>query len=111
MHAQQDRDLIRLGNGIAAIAEGEIITLEQLRKELEPIIPRLRVEAKNEQEFAARIDQLSKEVLQNMIDRILIVKAAEEKGSPATTVLHRSGIRRSPHPRLRRRPWPLSRHT
>ena len=80
VHAQQDRDLIRLGNGIAAIAEGEIITLEQLRKELEPIIPRLRVEAKNEQEFAARIDQLSKEVLQNMIDRILIVKAAEEKG-------------------------------
>jgi peptidyl-prolyl cis-trans isomerase SurA len=79
-HAQQNRDLIRLGNGIAAIAEGEIITLEQLRKELEPIIPRLRVEAKNEQAFAARIDQLSKEVLQNMIDRILIVKAAEEKG-------------------------------
>lgn len=79
-HAQQNRELIRLGNGIAAIAEGEIITLEQLRKELEPIIPRLRVEAKNEQEFAARIDQLSKEVLQNMIDRILIVKAAEEKG-------------------------------
>ncbi len=80
VHAQQDREFIRLGNGIAAIAEGEIITLEQLRKELEPIIPRLRVEAKNEQEFAARIDQLSKEVLQNMIDRILIVKAAEEKG-------------------------------
>lgn len=79
-HAQQDRELMRLGNGIAAIAEGEIITLEQLRKELEPIIPRLRVEAKNEQEFAARIEQLSKEVLQNMIDRILIVKAAEEKG-------------------------------
>ena len=80
LHAQQDRELIRLGNGIAAIAEGEIITLQQLRKELEPIIPRLRVEAKSEQQFAARIDQLSKEVLQNMIDRILIVKAAEEKG-------------------------------
>jgi peptidyl-prolyl cis-trans isomerase SurA len=79
-HAQQDRELMRLGNGIAAIAEGEIITLQQLRKELEPIIPRLRVEAKNKQEFAARIEQLSKEVLQNMIDRILIVKAAEEKG-------------------------------
>ena len=78
--AQQDAPLARLGNGIAAIAEGEIITLEQLRKELQPIIPRLRVEASNQEEFAARIDQLSKDVLQNMIDRILIVKAAEEKG-------------------------------
>mgnify|MGYP003981538795 CR=1 FL=1 len=38
--AQQDAALIRMGNGIAAIAEGEIITIEQLRRELEPIIPR-----------------------------------------------------------------------
>ena len=37
--AQQDAPLARLGNGIAAIAEGEIITLEQLRKELQPINP------------------------------------------------------------------------
>lgn len=71
---------MRLGNGIAAIAEGQIITVEELRRELEPIIPRLRVEAGNAQEFTKRIDELSKEVLQNMIDRIIIVKAAEEKG-------------------------------
>jgi len=75
-----DPALMRLGNGIAAIAEGEIITVEQLRRELEPIVPRLRVEARNEQEFAERLDRLSREVLQNMIDRIIIVKAAEEKG-------------------------------
>jgi peptidyl-prolyl cis-trans isomerase SurA len=79
-HAQQDAALARLGNGIAAIAEGEIITIEQLRRELEPIIPRLRAEARTEQEFAKRIDTISREVLQNLIDRILIVKAAEEKG-------------------------------
>jgi peptidyl-prolyl cis-trans isomerase SurA len=82
LHAQEETDpaLLRLGNGIAAIAEGQIITVEALRRELEPIIPRLRVEAKNAEEFSKRIDQLSKEVLQNMIDRIIIVKAAEEKG-------------------------------
>ncbi len=82
LNAQQEPDveLLRLGNGIAAIAEGEIITVEELRRELEPIIPRLRVESKNAQEFSKRIDELSKEVLQNMIDRIIIVKAAEEKG-------------------------------
>ncbi|MGZ0657648.1 peptidylprolyl isomerase [Coraliomargarita sp. W4R53] len=82
LHAQDgtDPELLRLGNGIAAIAEGQIITVEALRRELEPIIPRIRVESKNSQEFSKRIDELSKEVLQNMIDRIIIVKAAEEKG-------------------------------
>ena len=79
---QQEPDpaLLRLGNGIAAIAEGEVITVEELRRELEPIIPRLRVEAKSAQEFGKRVDELTEEVLQNMIDRILIVKAAEEEG-------------------------------
>ena len=82
LHAQNasDPELLRLGNGIAAIAEGQIITVEELRRELEPIIPRLRVEARNAQEFSKRIDELGKEVLQNMVDRIIIVKAAEEKG-------------------------------
>ena len=76
----QDPDLLRLGNGIAAVAEGEIITVEQLRRELEPIIPRLRAEAEDARDFSQRLDKLSREVLQNMIDRIIIVKAAEEKG-------------------------------
>jgi peptidyl-prolyl cis-trans isomerase SurA len=79
-HAQQDAALVRLGNGIAAIAEGEIITIEQLRRELEPIIPRLRAEARTQKELSDSIDAISREVLQNLIDRILIVKAAEEKG-------------------------------
>ena len=80
--AQQSgrEELLRLGNGIAAIAEGEVITVEELRRELAPIVPRLRAEANNAKEFSQRLDDMSKEVLQNMIDRILIVKKAEEKG-------------------------------
>ncbi len=73
-------ELLRLGNGIAAIAEGQIITVQELRRELEPVIPRLRAESRSAEEFSQRIDELSKEVLQNMIDRIIIVKAAEDKG-------------------------------
>lgn len=73
-------DLTHLGNGIAAIVEGEIITIQQLRKELEPILPRLQVEAKNEKDFAQRVDTLTYEILQTMIDRILIVNAGKEKG-------------------------------
>ncbi|MEO0508694.1 MAG: peptidylprolyl isomerase [Verrucomicrobiota bacterium] len=76
----QDPALLRLGNGIAAVAEGQIITVQELRRELEPIIPRLRVESTSAQDFTQRVDKLSREVLQNMIDRIIIVKAAEEEG-------------------------------
>jgi peptidyl-prolyl cis-trans isomerase SurA len=77
---QADRSIMRLGNGIAAIAESEIITVEELRRELEPIIPRLRLEAKSEADFNQLVSKLSRDVLQNMIDRIIILKAAEEKG-------------------------------
>ena len=80
LHAQQDNILPELGNGIAAIAEGKIITVEQLRREMEPIIPRLRTQSRTKEEFAKGIQQVSREVLQNMIDRILIVKAAEKEG-------------------------------
>jgi len=76
----QDPELLRLGNGIAAVAEGQIITVEELRRELEPVVPRLRVESKNAQDFSRRLEKLSREVLQNMIDRIIIVQAAEEMG-------------------------------
>ena len=71
---------LHLGNGIAAIAEGEIVTFEQLRKSLDPIIPKLRLQAKNEAEFSQLIDQASKDILQNIIDRIIIVNEAYNQG-------------------------------
>ena len=72
--------LLHLGNGIAAIAEGEIITFEQLRKSLDPMIPKIRLQAKDESEFNALINDLSKDILMNMIDRIIIVKQATDEG-------------------------------
>lgn len=71
---------MHLGNGIAAIAEGEIITFEQLRKSLDPIIPKLRLQAKSEAEFTSLIEKVSKDIIQNMIDRIIIVKEAQNQG-------------------------------
>lgn len=72
--------LAQLGNGIAAIAEGEIVTFEEVRKSLDPMIPKLRLQASNEKEFQTLINDLSKDILQNIIDRILIVKEAENLG-------------------------------
>ncbi len=69
LHGQQDNILPELGNGIAAIAEGKIITVEQLRREIEPIVPRLRTQARTEEEFAKSIGKVSREILQNLINR------------------------------------------
>ncbi len=77
---EEDRSISRLGNSIAAIAEGQIITLEEVRNELEPIIPRIRLESKNPEEFNKRLEQMSRQIIQNKIDRIIIVKAAKDKG-------------------------------
>lgn len=76
----ENEQSLNLGNGIAAIAEGEIITFEQLKKSLDPIVPKLRLQAKSETEFNQLIDQVSKDILQNMIDRIIIVKEAYNQG-------------------------------
>lgn len=76
----EERSLAQLGNGIAAIAEGEIVTFEEVRKSLDPMIPKLRLQAVNETEFQSMINDLSKDILQNIIDRILIVKEAENLG-------------------------------
>jgi peptidyl-prolyl cis-trans isomerase SurA len=71
-----EKQKFHLGNGIAAIAEGEIVTFEQLRKSLDPMVPKLRLQAKSEAEFTELINEVSKDILQNIIDRIIIVKEA-----------------------------------
>ena len=74
-------DLIpQLGNGIAAIVEGEIITFEEVRSSLDPLIPKIRLQSENEAEFKNLINQISRDLLQNKIDRIIIVKSAEKAG-------------------------------
>ena len=76
----EDRSIKRLGNSIAAIAEGQIITLEEIRNELQPLLPGIQLESKTTEEFNQRLEAMSREILQNHIDRIIIVKAAQEKG-------------------------------
>src|SRR5690554_896057 len=64
-------------NGIAAIVEDSIITLEDLRREIAPLVPQIRTESRNRQEFDQRIGEVSSEVLQQLIDRILILREFE----------------------------------
>ena len=65
--------------GIAAEVENSIITFEELRREMSPLIPRIRESSRSRAEFTARMEELYMEVLQNLIDRILIVGEFWEK--------------------------------
>jgi len=65
---------LRYANGIAAIAEDKVITVDDIRREVGPLIPELQKQARSEKEFNEKLESLQEEVVQNLIDRVLIVK-------------------------------------
>jgi len=65
---------LRFANGIAAIAEDKIITVDDVRREITPLIPQLERESRNEQEFNQKLEALQDNAIQNLIDRVLIIK-------------------------------------
>lgn len=65
---------LRFANGIAAIAEDKVITVDDVRREIAPMIQQLQQSAHSEREFNEQLEQLQDEVIQNLIDRVLIVK-------------------------------------
>src|SRR5476649_1859404 len=69
---------LRFANGIAAIAEDKIITVDDVRREINPLIPQLNREARNEQEFNQKLEALQDNAIQNLIDRVLIIKDFEK---------------------------------
>ena len=73
--AQTDDNLnLRFANGIVAIAEDKVITVDDLRREVMPLVPQIQREAKNEQEFNQKFEVLQDNAIQNLIDRVLIIK-------------------------------------
>jgi len=65
---------MRFANGIVAIAEDKIITVDDVRREIAPLIPQVQREAHNEREFNEKVQQLQDSIVQDLIDRVLIVK-------------------------------------
>jgi len=65
---------LRYANGIVAIAENKVITVDDVRREIGPLIPELQRSSRNEQEFNEKLEALQNDVIQNLIDRVLIVK-------------------------------------
>lgn len=65
---------LRFANGIAAIAEDKVITVDDVRREISQYIPGLQKDSRNETEFTQKLEQLQDSVIQDLIDRVLIIK-------------------------------------
>jgi peptidyl-prolyl cis-trans isomerase SurA len=65
---------LRFANGIVAVAEEKIITVADVMQYIGPLLPQIRNEARNEKEFQERLEQLQDSAIQDLIDRVLIVK-------------------------------------
>lgn len=65
--------------GIAAEVENTVITFEELRREMSPLIPEVREAARSSEDFNQQMRDLYFEVLQNLIDRVLIVEEFIDK--------------------------------
>ena len=65
---------MRFANGIAAIVEGKIITVDDIRREIAPLLEQVQRDSHNEREFNEKLQQLQDSIVQEKIDRVLIVK-------------------------------------
>lgn len=72
--ATDGKDDYQFANGIAAIVESKIITVEDIRRDIAPLVPEIRRDSKNEQEFNQKLEAAQDEIIQGIIDRELIVK-------------------------------------
>ena len=72
----------RLANSIAAIAEDKIITIDEVRRELEPFLPQIHADSKGDpMKFRQLIEEMEANIIQNLTDNVLIVKQFyEDKG-------------------------------
>ncbi|MBK8475807.1 MAG: peptidylprolyl isomerase [Opitutaceae bacterium] len=70
----KDRLDLRFENGIVAVVEDRAITVEEVRRELGPLIPELQRQNSSEAEYNKALEALQSDIIQNLIDRVLIVK-------------------------------------
>jgi peptidyl-prolyl cis-trans isomerase SurA len=65
---------LRFANGIVAVAEEKIITVADVMQYIGPLIPQVRERARTEREFQEELEKLQDSAIQDLVDRVLIVK-------------------------------------
>lgn len=74
-----EKNASRFPNGIAAIVEDNIITYDDLHRQMVPFIQLVQREAKSKEEFVTKIDEIAKKVVDGMVDEKLMVKEFNDK--------------------------------
>jgi peptidyl-prolyl cis-trans isomerase SurA len=64
---------LRFANGVAAVVENKVITVDDIRREIAPMLPQLQREARNEEDFNKRLEAMQDSIIQELIDRVLII--------------------------------------
>ena len=65
---------LRFANGIVAVAEEKIITVADVMQYIGPLMDQVRKSAKDDKDFQQQLEQLQDSAIQDLIDRVLIVK-------------------------------------
>jgi peptidyl-prolyl cis-trans isomerase SurA len=70
----------RFVNGIAAIVEDRVITADEVKREIRPLVEQIERQSRNRREFEQQMALVQQEVIQSLVDKILLVKEFEKKG-------------------------------
>jgi peptidyl-prolyl cis-trans isomerase SurA len=85
-----DPEQAKYANGIAAVVNSKIITLDQVRKQVDPLVQRIYAEANAEypgdeagaaQYVHEELTKLFSDILHRMVDNILIIQAFDDSGA------------------------------
>ena len=82
----------RFANGIAAIAEEKVITVDDVRREIGQYAAQIQREARNEKEFNDKLEALQDSVIQDLIDKVLIIKEFKKEKDGRKPVISRRAL-------------------
>jgi peptidyl-prolyl cis-trans isomerase SurA len=79
---------LRFANGIVAVVEDKAITVDDVRRRIQPYLAQMQREARNEKEFNEKLEALQDDIIQTEIDKVLVVKEfyKEKDGEPKKTI-------------------------
>ncbi len=79
---------LRFANGIVAVVEDRPITVDDIRREIQPLLPQLQRDATSQRDFENKLQALQDDIIQQHVDRVLIVKEfyKEKEGEPKKSI-------------------------
>jgi peptidyl-prolyl cis-trans isomerase SurA len=79
---------LRFANGIIAVVEDKPITVDDIRREIQPLLGEIQRGATSQRDFENKLQALQDDIIQQHVDRVLIVKEfyKEKEGEPKKSI-------------------------